>query len=111
MSFIGNIPNLFLIIGQKYHKTKLLILGESHYIEKGQTEHLEAGKWYKSKTEKPNDRWDNTIEITRGHSNKNQVFFANIRRALQVAGLGSGADNPFNYIAFSQSFLDQLYRE
>lgn len=104
-------PKLMPWVGPGYRSApaKILILGESHYLEPTSTYHHNPQDWYAGVdlTRVPDQGWTNTRGIIRNGINNHwksasKTIYRNIASALEARGFVS--ENPFMSIAFMNYF-------
>lgn len=115
ISHFKNYPSLMPWVGNNYARARLLIIGESHYLEPECTCHLNSNEWYSGKSAKSltpkNIKWMNTRNIiTNGINNgwkeRSKLIYKNIDLALRQTGIFNETHplRPFDYIAYLNFF-------
>lgn len=109
-------PSLLPWIGKNYRdaNSKLLIIGESHYLKDGSTYHLDPVAWYAgvdltNVLEKDINWFRTRGTVSNGIATnwklKSKAIYRNIAKALETKGIGHGcADGPFGEIAYMNYF-------
>ncbi|MGA6096616.1 hypothetical protein ACPESN_01895 [Stutzerimonas marianensis] len=107
-------PSLLPWVGQRYEtqQVRLLIVGESHYLQKTSRYHHNDEAWYTGlDTSKYNDRhWFFTRNIInnglQSHwKGKSKLIYKNIEKALSNSGFGDCTKlSPFDQIAYMNYF-------
>lgn len=107
-------PELYPWVGQNFdcHSPRILVLGESHYLERDNNYHHNAEAWYTgvSVQGERSLAWANTRRIIdRGLRNnwkeKSKTIYRNLEAAAVEAGVGvSTLASPFHSIAFMNYF-------
>jgi len=107
-------PELYPWVGEHYaaQSTKILVLGESHYLEPESTYHLDAAAWYLGVD--MSQRPDRTHILTRniirngirnGWRSGSKLIYRNIEAALTEAGVKApNGQTPISTIAFYNYF-------
>lgn len=106
-------PRMRPFVGCRYAgaKARILLVGESHYLPKSQTLHLDAQRWYQGQEGdfRPGQGlgWIHTREIlnksTGEWRKQGHAIYRNLDRALYEAGFQSG-DSALEHIAFMNGF-------
>lgn len=107
-------PQLYPWVGKHYlaQDNKILVLGESHYLDKESKYHLDVAAWYEGVSLA--NRGDVSHVITRnivrngiknGWSERSKVIYKNIENALLDASIsGPAGQTPISTIAFYNYF-------
>lgn len=105
-------PQMMPFVGADYGKNgpKILLIGESHYLPKESTVHLNAEKWYERDASQLSDR-ERSATCTRKCLTKSgptwkiksYTIFRHLESALIEAGYPV-ADNTLRYVAFMNGF-------
>lgn len=89
-----NFPEMLPFIGDNYEKTRLLIVGESHYLPTGSTIQQNPEEWYKSNNEQLTEKekgWINTRAVLKDFfispTYKPFRIFYSIAQAIQEKSL------------------------
>lgn len=110
-----NYPSLRPWIGKSYSSNRILVVGESHYLEPGCSCHLDSERWYSGESSTDltteNIKWMNTQRIiTNGIKNRwkerSKLIYKNLESALKQTGLFHEIEpySPFEYIAYLNFF-------
>ncbi|SNY49754.1 hypothetical protein SAMN06297280_1531 [Arsukibacterium tuosuense] len=107
-------PNLLPWVGPGYEnaQNKLLVLGESHYLDEGSNYHHDPVRWYEGvDISQCTDRhWMHTANIIQnglnnGWKEKSKLIYKNISKALiESAVTGFAVDEPFAEICYLNYF-------
>lgn len=107
-------PELYPWVGKHYvaQDTKILVLGESHYLHESSGYHLDAAAWYEglSLEGKCDKHWIITRDIVsngikNGWRPRSKLIYKNIEGALLEAKVtGPAGETPFSTIAFYNYF-------
>lgn len=107
-------PNLIPWVGKDYQKSqnRLLILGESHYLEENSEYHHEPVSWYAGVDVSQCDdlTWMETAGIIRkglenGWKKKSRLIYKNLSNALIESGISEfNVSQPFNQICYLNYF-------
>lgn len=92
-------------------QARILLVGESHYLPKAQTRHMDAQKWYQGQEADfmPGEGlgWINTRQIlnkkTGGWKDQGHAIYRHLDKALFEAGFQSG-DSALENVAFMNGF-------
>ena len=95
-----NFPQMLPFIGDHYAKTKLLLVGESHYLPEDSTIQQDDAIWYASNLQSLTDEevtWTNTREaannyIELGRAYKSLSIYSNPENAIQIHAVNSKFD-------------------
>jgi hypothetical protein len=105
-------PQMMPFIGSHYgsHGSRILIIGESHYLRKSSTVHLNAEDWYTTNASEllPHDcsHTNTRACLTKSSKNwrsKSYTIFRNLENPLIEAGYPD-VDNSLRFIAFMNGF-------
>lgn len=107
-------PNLIPWIGNAYKqsKNKVLILGESHYLDKNSSYHHEPTKWYEGidVTDAKDLSWMRTATIIQnginnGWKEKSKLIYKNLSKALVESKVDEfNVEQPFHKICYLNYF-------
>lgn len=117
LSIIGHYrlyPSLLPWVGQQYEsqKIRLLVVGESHYLDKKSSYHHDDEVWYSGLDTSgyKDNNWFFTRNIINNGLNskwkeKSKLIYKNIEKALLTSGFSDGAQlSPFETISFMNYF-------
>ena len=112
-------PELLPYVGQNYKKTGILLVGESHYVEKATDEQLRQTDWYHSvlppdgpypfNSGEGAQGWFDTREVIvrymTGCRGRGHTIFSRPVEVLEELGLGTGdKEKDFDHFAFMNFF-------
>ena len=110
-------PQMMPLIGSHYRRMnkRILVIGESHYLERDSSIHLDAHKWYHNTTindlTETERGWSHTRDTSGSGMNqkyhaKSFTIYRNVEKALRdvLSGEDISTDSYFRYAAFYNYF-------
>lgn len=105
-------PAMIPFVGSHYVSSehpRVLLFGESNYLPKDSTVHLDAEVWYKGSQNNLNDdeiNWINCQELLNGKWNPRSGHknYININKAIESVDFGTGGRRGMDHVAFMNAF-------